>query len=140
MYVHGSYIIAMTLHELLNTKPMVKGVHRRHIQKAQAKLLLMMCYYTLIGMIAITGYTFLITTNRKSSESFQTYFILCQSAGVQVDLDCGQPPEVKVHALTPVSMILIALVPSITLMFTANCTCLKKHRRSPHQIPAKTPL
>lgn len=127
----------MTIQELLNTKPMVKGVHRRHVQKAQAKLLLIMCYYTLIGMIAITGYTFLITTNRKSSESFQAYFI-CQSVGVQADLDCGQPPEVKVHALAPVSVILIALVPSITLMFTANCTCLKKHHKSP-QIP-ETPL
>ena len=113
-------------------EPKVKGVPRGRIQKAQAKLFLVMCYYTLAGAVIITwsSYTSFLTVTRSNSESFQTYF-MCQSTGVQTDLDCGQPPSNNIfHTLASVSISLTALMPAIILIFTANCTCLRKCHRS----------
>ena len=110
-------------------EPRVKGVPRGRIQKAQAKLFLIMCYYTLAGAVMITwsSYTSFPTVTRSKSESFQMYF-MCQSTGVQTDLDCGQPPSNNM--LASVSISLIALMPAIILIFTTNCTCLRKCHRS----------
>ena len=105
-----------------------------HIRKAQAKLFLIRCYYTLFGVFTITSYTLLLVMNRRGSESFQTYF-MCQGSGVHTNLDCGQPPNIAFHTLASVSNILGGLMPSVILIFTAKCTCFKKCRQTSTQTP-----
>lgn len=107
-------------------KPVVNSASKGHIRKAQAKLFLITCYYTLVGVVAITSYTLFFTMSRGTgSEAFQAYF-MCQSSGVQADLDCGQPPSTPFHTLASVSIILGGLMPGVILIFTANCSCFKK--------------
>ena len=85
----------------------------------------MMCYYVLIVVLALTTYTLSFTTD---GEIFQTYFA-CLSAGLQLDRDCGQSPEVRSQefsTLASVTRIAVALLPGIIIIFTMNCTCKGK--------------
>lgn len=110
-------------------KPVANSASKGRIRKAQAKLFLIKCYYTLFGVVVITTYTLLFTMSRRSTESFRTYF-MCQSSGVQTDLDCGQPSNIAFHTLASVSNILGGLMPGVILIFTAKCTCFKKCRQT----------
>ena len=119
-------------------KPLVNSASiKGRIRKAQAKLFLIKCYYTLFGVVVITSYTSLLTMSRRGSESFQTYF-MCQSSGVQTDMDCGQPPNIAFHTLASVSIILSGLMPGVVLIFTAKCACFKKCRQTTQK--PQTPL
>ena len=74
----------------------------------------------------MTGYTFFITNNHRTLESFSSYFS-CHSDGVQLGIDCGEPPEDLFLTLTSVSAILIGLLPGIVLIYSANCTCWRTY-------------
>ena len=106
-------------------KPVVNGASKGHIQRAQAKLFLIMCYYTLFGVIVITSYTLLFSISRRGTYSFQS------------DLDCGQPPDIT---LASVSIILGGLMPDVILIFTMKCSCFKKCCQSAHDRVPQTPL
>lgn len=87
-----------------------------------------MCYYVIIGVVLMTGYTFFITNNDRTLESFKSYFS-CHSVGVQLGIDCGEPPEDLFLILTSVSAILIGLFPVIILIYSADCIhCIVYHR------------
>ena len=75
----------------------------------------------------MTGYTFFITNNQQTLESFNSYFS-CHSVGVQLGIDCGQPPEDLFLILTSVSAIIIGLFPVIILIYSADCIHCRVHR------------
>ena len=81
-----------------------------------------MCYYVLIGTVAISTYTYGITTGNETSKAYQTYFT-CQRVGIQPDRDCGDPPHVQLHMfiMLVVAATLQRLLPLIILIFLVNC-------------------
>ena len=97
-----------------------------------------MCYYVIIGVVFMTGYTFFITNNRQTLESFNSYFS-CHSVGVQLGMDCGQPPEDLFLTLTSVSAILIGLLPGIVLIYSADYTCCRMYHGSGKSVPETKP-
>ena len=111
-----------TINRGLNGRP------KKQIQNAQAKILMIMCCYIIMGVLTMTSYTFFVTTNDRTLESYQTYF-LCHSIGVHPDIDCGEPPESIFHTLASVSAILLGLLPTVILIFTVKCTCTGKYSK-----------
>ena len=105
---------------------------KSHIGKAEAKISFIVCYYVLMGTVALTTYTYFITTANDTSEALQAYFT-CQSIGIQPDRDCGDPPDVRLQAfytLAAVAAILPGLLPLVILIFIVNCTCDKRGPQS----------
>lgn len=86
----------------------------------------------------MTSYTFFITSNERILESYQTYF-LCQSIGVQPDIDCGEPPKSTFHTLASVPAISLGLLPGVILTFTVKCTCTGKYFKGVKRTPDAEP-
>ena len=95
---------------------------KNQIRRAQAKILLIMIYYILYGVLVITTYTTAITSSDTALEAFENYFS-CQSVGVSFDRDCGPPPENLHRRLVVPSILLVRMMPIVILVFTAKCTC-----------------
>ena len=95
---------------------------KNQIRRAQVKILFIMIYYILYGVLTVTSYTTTITSVDTASESLEDYFS-CQGVGVHIDRDCGPPPKNAQLVLIVLSILLVRLMPVVILVFTANCTC-----------------
>ena len=117
---------------LLKQKPMA------NIRKAEMKIFVIMCYYTILGVILLSALASTHATVEENSIVIRNYFS-CQSAGIQPDKDCGDAPEVLVHQQTSHVLALMGgflqcLLPIVVLTFVINwrcsrsSTCLKNER------------
>ena len=108
------------------------------IRKAEMKIFVIMCYYTLLGVILLSALAFIHATVQENSIVIRNYF-LCQSAGIQPDKDCGDKPEVldhrqMSHVLALTGRLLQCLLPIVILTFvidwkcSRSCMCLKNER------------
>ena len=133
-------IIIIIMQELILKKLILKQKPMANIGKAEMKIFVIMCYYTLLGVILLSALAYNRTTAEENSKAFHNYFS-CQSAGIQPDKDCGDAPEVLVnrqmlHGLTPMARFLQCLLPIVVLTFvmdwrcnrSCTCACLKNER------------
>ena len=96
-----------------------------NVGKAEVKIIVIMCYYISMGVILLSILAYIHTTAGKNTEVIQGHFC-CQSAGIQPDRDCGDPPEIHLqtlHRLTPVGGFLQSLIPIIILIFVIDWKC-----------------
>ncbi len=94
-----------------------------NIGKAQAKILLIMCYYIAVGTIVLTLFTYYQVAGEADIQAVTSHFA-CQSAGTQSGRDCGDVPNVHLElfdSLTALGIILTGLLPAVVLMFTVKC-------------------
>jgi uncharacterized membrane protein YesL len=99
------------------------------IVKAEAKILLIMCYYIVLGTLVLTVNTYYQVSREAAAQTMASHFS-CQSAGVQSGRDCGDLSSLYVavfNVLSDLGIILIGLLPAVILMFTVACNCNNKH-------------
>ena len=95
------------------------------IVKAEAKILLIMCYYTVLGTLVLTVNTYYQVAGEAAAQALTSHFD-CQSAGIQSGRDCGDLSNLYVavfNALSDLGIILIGLLPAVVLIFTVSCNC-----------------
>jgi uncharacterized membrane protein YesL len=98
------------------------------IGKAQAKILLIMCYYIAVGTIVLTLFTYYQVAGEADIQAVTSHFA-CQSAGTQSGRDCGDVPNVHLKlfdSLTALGIILTGLLPAVVLIFTVKCNSNNK--------------
>ena len=126
------------MQELILKKLLLKQKPMANIRKAEMKIFVIMCYYTLLGVLLLSALAFNHATVGENSTVIRNYFS-CQSAGIQPDKDCGDTPEVLAHwqmSHVPafVGRLLQCLLPIVILTFvidwrcSCRCTCLKNKR------------
>ena len=113
-------------------KKLVEGKRPQLIGKAQAKILFIMCYYIITGIIALTVFVNFEVKGASEHQKFREYFS-CQSAGMQEGSDCGESIGERLQEFTvlgAVSIILIGLLPAVVLAFSIKCVkCKTKKAR-----------
>ena len=95
------------------------------VGKAQAKILFVVCYYVVSGILVLTLYSYYQVTDESSIQAVSRYFA-CQSAGIQSGRDCGDVPKVHLEVLDSLlafSLVLIGLLPAVILVFMVKCNC-----------------
>ena len=95
------------------------------IGKAEVKILVIICYYISMGVSILSVIAYTHATSERDIKTYQRYFI-CQSAGIQPDRDCGDPPEIHLqtlHRLTSVGSFLQSLMPVVILIFVIDWKC-----------------
>lgn len=106
----------------------MKQLHRvtpkGYVRKAQAKILVIMVYYVVMGSVALSAYAYFTVTNDDYFEAYTTYFD-CQSVGVVPDRDCGEPPAIQssaLYRLATAALFLQGLLPTVILIFVVSCS------------------
>ncbi len=96
---------------------------------AEKKILIVFCYYILLGVIALMAFTLAVKDDEIVAHEYETYF-LCESKGI----DPNNPEECDRSGfeqyLTPGLMacayILIGIFPALNLIFVVNIKELKE--------------
>lgn len=97
------------------------------LKKAEAKILFIMCYYILLGAVALALFTYLEEDRVDSPEMLRTreQQFKCQSTGLEPGKDCGKGQQSFFsifNVLSAVTTVLIGLLPVVVLAFTLKCT------------------
>ena len=112
-----------TMIPLLQEFVMKSGKKIAPIGKAQAKILFVVCYYIVSGILVLTVYSYYQVAGEASIQAVTRHFA-CQSAGIQSGRDCGDVPEIYVEvfdSLLALSLVLISLLPAVILVFMIKC-------------------
>ena len=107
---------------------LMRGKRATPIGKAQAKILLTVCYYIALGIFVLTSSSYYLVVEESTFQAVTTHFT-CQSTGIQSGRDCGDIPNADLavfDSLSAVGVILIGLLPAVVLVFTVKCNCNKK--------------
>ena len=102
-----------------------KGMQAASVGKAQAKILFVVCYYALSGILVLTVYSYYQVAGEADVQAVIRHFA-CQSAGTQSGRDCGDVPNVHLEvfdSLLALSLVLIGLLPAVILAFMVKCNC-----------------
>ena len=96
---------------------------------AEVKIFIFILYNPIIGCVALSAYTFFITTDDETPEALQKYF-KSHSVGIVPGLDFGDPPNVQPQdsvfgQVGLVSYFLIDLIPLFCLIFIVKWTSCK---------------
>lgn len=112
-------------------KKISKNTKRKFLQvgKAEAKVLFVVCYYVLLGIISLVTLTYFEATNPSNLEAVKDYF-LCHRPGFLPGEKnyCGRRPSVRLlpfNILSGVGIIQLAFIPVVILVFTVSCNCTK---------------
>lgn len=100
------------------------------MRKAEAKILFIMCYYVLLGTVVLTLFTYLEEVGSEVYKAIEQHFV-CQSKGVQPEMNCGDSPKAQIATLTILSAIsttVAGLLPVVVVAFTLKCSC-KTHKK-----------
>ena len=111
-------------------KKLVRGKRPRLIGKAQAKILFIVCYYTITAIIALITFVNFEVKGERERRALREHFI-CQSAGMQADKDCGESLGERLQkfsVLAAVSTFLVSLIPAVVLVFSVKCECKTKKK------------
>ena len=98
------------------------------VGKVEAKILFIVCYYIIMGTMALTLFTYFEVAGDADRQAVTRHFA-CQSTGLQSGKDCGEVPNVHLEAfnsLSGVAIILIGLLPAVILAFTVKWNCNKR--------------
>ena len=94
---------------------------------AERKLLIIFCYYVVLGVIALT--TFTVTTRNVElfTEELGQYF-LCEAVGPEDPCDRSGFEELTHPELVAVSYVLLGIFPVFNVVFAVNVNELKQFR------------
>ena len=94
---------------------------------AEARVLFVVCYYVLLGVIGLVTLTYFEATNPSNLVAVREYF-KCQEYGYHLSEGnvCGRRPSVRLlpfNVLSGVGIVQLAFIPVVILVFTVSCTC-----------------
>ncbi len=95
---------------------------------AEKKILIVFCYYILLGVIALTAFTLSVKDNEIVAHEYETYF-LCESKGIDPnnpdECDRSGFEQYQTTGLTVCGYILVGIFPAVNLIFVVNIKELK---------------
>ena len=96
---------------------------------AEHKILIILCYYVLLGVIALTAFTIFTRNSRLSADSVAEYW-QCEIAGVNPENSCDRLrdsfQQLSYPGLTAVTIVLLGLFPAVNLMYAVNIKEIKQ--------------
>ena len=96
------------------------------MKTVERKILVILCYYILLGAIALTSYTFSTRSVDEFTKGVSRYF-LCESPGMDPDNPCDRSgfENLSYPILTLFGYILLGLFPAVNLIFAVDIRELK---------------
>ena len=97
------------------------------LKTVERKILVILCYYVLLGAIALTSYT-LSTRNVEEFIKGVSHYFLCESPGMDPDSPCDRSgfENFSYPILTLFGYILLGLFPAVNLIFAVDIRELKQ--------------
>ena len=96
---------------------------------AERKILIILCYYVLLGVIALTAFTIFTRNSTQFSDAIAEYW-LCESTGVNPENSCDRLREsfqqLSYPGLSAVSYVLLGIFPAVNLIFAVNVKEIKQ--------------
>ena len=103
--------------------------HPFKIGTAERKILIILCYYVLLGVIALTAFTIFTRNSTQFSDAIAEYW-LCESTGVNPENSCDRLREsfqqLSYPGLSAVSYVLLGIFPAVNLIFAVNVKEIKQ--------------
>lgn len=101
------------------------------VEKLEAKMLCVTCYYSLTSCILIVTFMYGLVMRERNAEIIRNY-LLCQSTGLQPGKECGEHPDVQLRVLNSMgttSVFFQSFVPAVVLMFVIKYNCTRFNGR-----------
>ena len=97
------------------------------IGTAERKLLIILCYYILLAMVALSGVSVPLRNAEPLTNAITEYWN-CEAAGIVPENPCNRAPlEQQTNpALTTISYVLLWIFPAVNLIFAINISELKQ--------------
>ena len=97
------------------------------IGSAERKLLIILCYYVLLVVISLTGFTVSLRSSGLYISALLQY-MQCEATGVDPENPCNRASfEEQTHpALTTLAYVLLWIFPAVNLIFAINISELKE--------------
>ena len=97
------------------------------IDTAEKKILIIFCYYVILGVITLTTFTLATKNGQRFGEEITLYFT-CESLGAEMNCDSQRSAYQALlnPALNCLSYILLGIFPAINLLFAVNTEELKQ--------------
>ena len=103
--------------------------HPFKIGTAERKILIVFCYYVVLGVIALTAFTITTRNGTQFADAVADYW-RCEIAGVDPENSCDglrtSFQQLSYPGLTSASYILLGIFPAINLIFAVNVTEIKQ--------------
>ena len=95
--------------------------HSFQIGTAQRKLLIILCYYVLLAMVALTGVSIPLR-NAEQLTNVLTEYWQCEAAGIDPENPCNRASveQQSNPALITISYVLLWIFPAVNLIFAIN--------------------
>ncbi len=97
------------------------------IGAAERKILIILCYYILLGVFALATFTHAVRRLDNRANNYGKYF-LCESTGIDPDNPegCELGTPVTISILLICSNVLLGLLPAVNLTYAVNGRKLKQ--------------
>jgi hypothetical protein len=91
----------------------------------ERKILITLCYYVLMSVVALTRFTFIVR-NAEAFEGRLTDYFACEAGGKNPDCDRNDFRQHTNPTLSAMSLALIGLFPAVNLIYAINVGELKE--------------
>ena len=120
-----SFVLISTVFSFPQQHGLFRIKRSKGLDTAERKILIIFCYYVILGVIALTTFT-LSTKNSESVANGIVGYFGCESSGPQTPCDrSGFEPQLN-PVLDCLSYILLGLFPAVNLVFAVNVKELKQ--------------
>jgi len=103
--------------------------HPFKVGAAERKILIIFCYYVLLGVIALTSFTVFTRNGALFGDAVADYW-QCEITGVDPENSCDRLKDsfeaLTYPGLTSVSYILLGIFPAVNLIFAVNIKEIKQ--------------
>ena len=107
--------------------------HPFKVGAAERKILIIFCYYVLLGVIALTTFTLTTRNGALAADAVADYW-QCEIAGVDPENPCDRLRDsfeaLTYPRLTSISYFLLGIFPAVNLIFVVNIAEIKQKFRT----------
>ena len=98
------------------------------ISTAQTKILVILCYYAIFGIVALTYFALAIADLDEFMDASLEYLV-CEGAGSQVECDRSQFEQYTYFELVMLTFLLLGFLPCVNVVFVINWAAAKNFCR-----------
>ena len=95
------------------------------ISTAKMKITLVLCYYALFGLVALSYFSVESAYQEEQFQAIQQYFF-CEAVGSGTECDRSGFGNFGYHGLNILVYLMLGLIPAVNLTFVINWTAAKK--------------
>ena len=95
-----------------------------NISTAETKILVILCYYAIFGIIALTYFALASADLDEFTDAIEEYFV-CEGAGSQVECDRSQFEQYTYFGLVVATVLLLGFLPCVNLIFVIKWAAAK---------------